>query len=59
MVRFMGWLKTKVNTLLMGTPPALTPGLMESSEGAGMVAACTVKPPGTFSTSPPVVVVTS
>src|SRR5580692_890176 len=45
--------------LLRGMPPAFEPGLSEMMEGAGMVAAWMVKPPGTFSTSAPVVVITS
>ena len=35
--RFIGWLKTKVKMVLMGTPPAFTPGLMERSVGEGTV----------------------
>ena len=58
-VRFIGALNTAVKLLLIGTLSELFgPGLKETSVGAGMVAACTVKPPGTFSTSPPVVVTT-
>src|ERR1035438_7527544 len=63
--RSIGWLKTTVKTLLMGTVPvgpvlpAFKPGLNEMIDGAGMEAASTVKPPGTGCVEPPVVTDTS
>src|ERR1035441_5273101 len=44
-----------MKSLLMGIPPAFPPGLSEISDGAGMTAASTVKPPGTDCVEPPVV----
>ena len=45
--------------LFRGIPPRSAPGLSEITVGGGIVADWIVNPPGTFSTSELVVVVTS